>query len=304
MPEGPEIETVRRQLSALLPQQRLGKVSVSPHRLRWPANAQQLNQLTGRTVQSLHAHGKLLWLQLDTQEGLFVRLGMSGSMHAVSQQQTKKPHTHVCIDLMGTDQQLRYVDPRRFGGVWAFSSQCELQNTLQQLGPDPLRWNNTQQHSVLQQMQHSTRCIKNLLLDQKVIAGIGNIYACEALFAAKLSPFVPACHYGIEQLTRLLQCVQRTLHRAVAHQGTTFRLYRTVHEHKGQFAQQLQVFQREGSPCFTCTQPITRMVQAGRSTFLCTFCQCDKITPKIFAPVTPSANANRRHLKQRNPTTS
>lgn len=273
MPEGPEIETVRRGLVDLLLQQRFGQATVSPYRLRWPANAQQLNCLAGATVQALHAHGKLMWLQLGAERGLFVRLGMSGSMRVVPRSQPQQPHTHVCIDLMGSDQQLRYIDPRRFGGVWSFFSHNELQQQLAQLGPDPLRWSQQQQQQVLQGMQHSQRCLKNLLLDQRILAGVGNIYACEALFAAKLSPFARAHHCSTQQLQRLLQCVQQVLQQAVLHQGTSFQLYRTARGMQGQFAQRLQVFQRQGLPCLACNQPIERIAQAGRSTFLCRQCQ-------------------------------
>ena len=175
-------------------------------------------------------------------------------------------HTHLTLDLDESNTQLRFCDPRRFGGVfWLGKS-----DFAEGMGPEPL---SIRPRQLAQLLSRTTRAIKNALLDQSVVAGLGNIYVDESLFAATIHPLIPADQLSLEQITRLNRAIKSTLRRALRHRGSTLRDYRDADGLPGGFQKLHRVYAREGKPCRACKTAIERIVLGGRSTHFCPVCQ-------------------------------
>lgn len=273
MPEGPEVETVRRTLEPLLVGRTLGAGWASPQKLRTPVTTRQLAFLDKRRVLGLGRHGKLMWLDAEGDVGLLLRLGMTGKFLVEPREKPRHPHTHIVFPLDDGSEELRYVDVRRFGEVVPFKSAKERDAERERLGPDPLSWTSEQKAFVVEKLKATKRSLKEALLDQGVVAGVGNIYACEALFVAGLSPLAKGTSVPRAALEELVTAVERVLHEAVEHCGTTFSDFVDALGERGTYISHVHVFRREGEPCPRCGRPVERIVQGGRSTFLCRRCQ-------------------------------
>ena len=281
MPELPEVETVRRTLAPAIGA-RIGQIWTSGKALRLnrPVPGAALRRwLPGRRLQQVRRLGKYLLLDLDAPRdeapwSLLVHLGMSGRLRLMSSSAPRAPHTHVILDL-DHRRQLRYSDPRRFGQVELVRRSAERAHpSLAGLGRDPLEeaLDGAWLHA---QMRGRARNIKALLLDQGVIAGIGNIYASEALWEASIRPTVQARSVGRARAGALAAAVRAVLLRALDHGGTSLRDFVNADGREGQNAEYLHVYDREGAPCVRsgCGQPIRRVVIQGRATFFCPRCQ-------------------------------
>ncbi len=290
MPEGPEVETVARSLAPLITGARLGEAVVSTLPLRTPITAADLAGLAGGQVTSIGRHGKTLWIRVQTphrhrpdgdddrdgDDGLIVRLGMTGQLTVVKSSTPLPPHTHVqipFIDPAHAGTELRFRDPRRFGEVVPFVGDAGLRQGCASLGPDGLRLTDADRVLVASSLRRTSRAIKEALLDQRVVAGVGNIYAAEACFLAGLAPTRRGTSLSRVEAMRLVDGVQETLAQGVAHRGTSFSDYVDASGDVGDNARHLWVFLREGQGCRCCNTPIARIVQGARSTFWCPHCQ-------------------------------
>lgn len=273
MPEGPEVETVRRTLQPQVLGRRLGEAWVSAMALRRPVEAADFRVLQGKRVEGTGRHGKLLWLHLEGEGGIWVRLGMTGRLLVQDAKVEKHPHTHVVIPLDDGREELRYVDVRRFGEVVPYQDAALREAERARMGPDPLTWSEAERRQVAEKFKTTQRTLKEALLDQSLLAGVGNIYASEALFAARLSPFKTGCRTSKPALHRLLEATETVLQKAVAHRGTTFSDFVDSSGGEGQNLQHVAVFWREGEPCASCGRAIEKVVQGGRSTYFCRKCQ-------------------------------
>lgn len=270
MPELPEVEITRQGIDeplrgATVQALRLGKP------LRWPLGVEP-GRLVGTQVGPVQRRGKYLWLPLSPEGGLLLHLGMSGSLALLAAPGVAGPHDH--FELVTSQGTLRLTDPRRFGAVvWAPSMAEEPAATLLRgLGPEPFDPALTPQQ-FHRELQRRRSPIKAVLLAGQVVVGAGNIYACEALFAAGIDPRLRADRISRPRAERLLQAVRATLARALALGGSTLRDFRDVHGMDGAFQAQAQVYGREGQPCGQCGKPVRRIVQLQRSTFYCACCQ-------------------------------
>jgi len=270
MPELPEVETTRRSLApriagAVVTGVRLGKP------LRWPLGCDP-ESLVNRTVGDTLRRGKYLWLPL-TGGGLLMHLGMSGSL-AFRECVPEPPAAHDHFDLRTTSGTLRLTDPRRFGAVvWSTGLDADpARKLLSELGLEPFdpAFTGTYLHAALQRRRVA---IKLALLGGDIVVGAGNIYACEALFAAGIDPRTPANKISRPRAERLAEAVRAILTQALALGGTTLRDFRDTHGMAGAFQNQAQVYGREGAPCLICATPVRRIVQGARSTFFCPVCQ-------------------------------
>jgi formamidopyrimidine-DNA glycosylase len=273
VPEGPEVETVRRTLHPQVLGRLVSKVWVSSKKLRTPVRSASFRRLLGRPITGTGRHGKLLWLDMAGAGGVLIRLGMTGRVLIQPSTSPRPPHTHVVMTFDEGADELRYVDPRRFGEVVPFSSDDELGEVRANMGPDPLAWTAEERRRVLTSLRSTQRTLKDALLDQRLLSGVGNIYASEALFVARISPTTRGCDASSPALRRLLQAVEHVLTQAVVHRGTTFADFVDASGGEGQNLAHLQVFWREGEPCTRCQRPVERMVQGARSTFYCRACQ-------------------------------
>ena len=273
MPEGPEVETIRRTLEAVLVGETLGKPWVSALALRTPIRARDLRPIHGARVTRLGRHGKLLWIDVDSGAGVMVRLGMSGRLVVSERREPRPLHTHVRVTLASSGRELRYVDARRFGEVVPYADAAARDEEVARMGPDGLALTSDDERMLVDRFARTTRALKDVLLDQSILAGLGNIYAAEALFDARLSPFARADSISGDDVFRLLAASRAVLERGVAHRGTSFSDYVDGTGAQGSNQDHLSVFQREGEPCRVCNTTIERHVQGQRSTFLCPVCQ-------------------------------
>lgn len=272
MPEGPEVETVRRTLLPLVVGARLGRARVSKFALRTAITARDLAFLEGAVVDDVGRHGKLLWLRCGD-AGLCVRLGMTGRLTVELKRTTALKHTHVRIPLNDDSRELRFCDPRRFGEVVPFSSLTALDDERARMGPDGITLDDVGRMRVAETLQRTNRSVKDALLDQRVIAGVGNIYASEACFIASIDPTRSGSSLSDNEAAALVRAAETALHTGVKNRGTSFSDYVDADGQRGDNAQALLVFQREGEACGRCGAAIERFVQGARSTFWCSSCQ-------------------------------
>ena len=273
MPELPEVETVARDLRDAVTGRRIEGVNVlRPDVVRYPDGSTLPALLTGQRFEKVERQGKYLLLGLDSGDELMVHLGMTGHLLVCDADAPVPKHTHIRAAL-DDGRELRFDDARRFGRV-AYGSREALgaARVMPRLGVEPLS-DAFSQASLDAVLRHTTRTIKAALLDQKGVAGLGNIYIDEACFMAGLRP-TKRCH----RLTRreraaLLDAIPRVLASAVANRGSSVDDYRDVWNATGRHQEALQVYGRGGQPCFTCGTTLRRTTEAGRTTVYCPHCQ-------------------------------
>ncbi|MBU0725564.1 MAG: bifunctional DNA-formamidopyrimidine glycosylase/DNA-(apurinic or apyrimidinic site) lyase [Alphaproteobacteria bacterium] len=275
MPELPEVETVCRGLAPFLEGRRLVHVEQRRPDLRWPFPADFTQRLTGQRIIALRRRAKYILAELEDGTVLIVHLGMSGRLLITQGRPAElEKHDHVVL-ATEEDVWIRFNDARRFGAMdLATLETLDGHRMLAGLGPEPL--SNAFSGPILAASLAGKRTpIKAALLDQRVVAGIGNIYACEALYRAGISPRRLAASVQGIRAERLALAVKQVLAEAIAAGGSTLRDYRQADGELGYFQHSFQVYDREGLACVTpeCGRPLLRLVQSGRSTFYCARCQ-------------------------------
>jgi formamidopyrimidine-DNA glycosylase len=276
MPELPEVEVTRRGIDAPMRGARVLSARMGKP-LRWPLGVAP-NSLVGRRVGPVVRRGKYLWLPLSDPGldqgtgGLLLHLGMSGSLALLNNPPEPGKHDH--FDLQTTQGTLRLNDPRRFGAVvWSPAFDLAPAATLlQRLGPEPFDALLTPA-SFYAALQARHAPIKTALLSGELVVGAGNIYACEALFAAAIHPALRCDRISRPRAARLLAAVRSTLARALEVGGSTLRDFTDVHGVSGEFQAEAAVYGRAHLPCRVCASPVQRRAQAQRSTFFCAVCQ-------------------------------
>jgi formamidopyrimidine-DNA glycosylase len=269
MPELPEVETTRRGIEPHLVGRILAGVVVRHRGLRWPVPRNLAAALRGQRVRSVTRRGK--YLLIECERGvLILHLGMSGSLRVLPAGEPPGPYDH--FDLLFDDKVLRLRDPRRFGAVLWSRGAPNAHPLLAGLGVEPL--SGAFDGDALHRAARSRRAaIKQVLMDSRVVAGVGNIYANESLFRAGIHPATPAGKLSRERCARLAAAVRETLLDAIAAGGSTLRDFVNPEGAAGYFQVRYFVYDREGEPCRTCGRPIKRIVQGQRSTFYCPRCQ-------------------------------
>jgi formamidopyrimidine-DNA glycosylase len=269
MPELPEVETTLRGVEPWLVGRTVREVIVRDPRLRWPV-PDTIHELEGQRIEFARRRGK--YLLFTTPAGtLLVHLGMSGSLRVSDPGQPWKKHDHFALT---TDRgrQIRFHDPRRFGACLWVPGDPESHPLLAELGPEPLGPDFTTQH--LHQACHGRSApIKAVIMDSHVVTGVGNIYACEALFMAGIRPDRPAGGIAKPRLARLVTAIREVLAASIQMGGTTLRDFVNEKGEPGYFQQTLRVYDRESEPCRTCGSLVRRTVMSNRSTFFCPKCQ-------------------------------
>ena len=286
MPELPEVETVRGGLAPVLEGQRLAHVEARRPDLRFPLPQNFVQALTGARVVRLERRAKYLLARLDREDTLVMHLGMSGRFEIAGARGADRPgefhyaadpdprHAHVVFETdVGT--KITYYDPRRFGYMALVNTATmDLHPWFAGLGPEPLSEGFDAAHLV-RAFAGRRQGPKTLLLDQRIVAGLGNIYVCEALHRARISPFRAAGRISRPRLARLVAAVKAVLAEAIAAGGSSLRDYAQADGALGYFQHRFRVYDRAGRPCANpgCEGVIARRVQAGRSTFHCPVCQ-------------------------------
>jgi formamidopyrimidine-DNA glycosylase len=287
MPELPEVETVRMGLGPAMEGQRFAKVEVRDRRLRWPIAKDFEKRLTGQTVEGLGRRAKYLLTDLSSGDVLLMHLGMSGSMRLgkdsapgvyYHEKSKSTAHDHVVFH-MGNGAVITFNDPRRFGSMKIVPrTKLEHEPLLRNLGPEPLG-NEFDAAMLAKACAGKKTSLKAALSDQRVVAGLGNIYVCEALFRARLSPKRQASTIADRnggpnaRAHALVDAIEAVLHDAIKAGGSSLRDHRRADGSLGDFQHNFQVYDREGERCPKCKGRIKRIVQTGRSTFYCPSCQ-------------------------------
>lgn len=273
MPELPEVETTRLGLIPLL-NQSVAQVTIRNGSLRWPIPSDLPNILAGQTLKALTRRAKYILAHFD-HGVLLLHLGMSGRICLLSQNEPPQKHDHFDIGFTN-GQVLRLRDPRRFGAVLWAGSQPEQHVLLKSLGPEPLSDAFTGQY-LHTQLHTRSVAIKTTIMDSHLVVGVGNIYASESLFRARIHPEISAKNLTLAQCERLVTEIKSTLQDALAAGGSSLRDFFGADGKPGYFQQQYFVYGRAndkgGEPCRVCGAPIKMIRQGQRSTFYCASCQ-------------------------------
>lgn len=272
MPELPEVETVRRGLVKLIQNKTIKNVKVIYPKIITGDVGQFEQQLHGKSIQSIGRRGKFLLFNFDQGLTMISHLRMEGKYFVKSSLEPLEKHTHVIFEFVDGSQ-LRYNDVRKFGRMQLIKTQQvkEVSN-LAKLGPEPLD-NQFLLVDFIQKLAGKKKAIKPVLLDQTVVAGLGNIYADEVLWLSKIHPLTPANKLSPAQISLLRQQIIKELTAAVAAGGTTIRSYTDAFEHSGKFQFDLHVYGRQGQPCQRCGTEIVKIRVAQRGTHFCPNCQ-------------------------------
>ncbi len=270
MPELPEVETTVRGLEHVLKGRRIRRVEARRADLRRPFPKDLGQRLTGARVTALGRRAKYGLVHTDRGDTMVFHLGMSGAWRIDPAELGK--HDHLLLET-DEDRRLHLRDPRRFGSVDLVPTDTLDQwPAFQALGPEPLGGTIDGQW-LKRKFERRTAAVKLLLLDQRVVAGLGNIYACEGLFRARIDPRKAAGKVGRARLDALAQAIPAVLEDAIRAGGSTLKDFAAPDGELGYFSKQFDVYDREGEPCRECAGKVRRIVQGGRSTFFCPSCQ-------------------------------
>ncbi len=282
MPELPEVETVRRGLSPAMTGAVIARAEVNRPDLRWPFPPAMAERLTGRQVLGLRRRSKYILADLSGGETLLIHLGMSGRMLVsgdplgifAHEHPVAEKHDHVVLH-MDNGARITFNDPRRFGAMDLMASTTADQHKLlASLGPEPLG-NDFHEAHLIDAFRSKNAPVKSALLDQRIVAGLGNIYVCEALFRAGIAPTRKAGRIATRRVAHLVPIIRDVLSEAIEAGGSSLRDFRQADGELGYFQHRFDVYGREGQACHTpdCGADITRVVQSGRSSFYCRSCQ-------------------------------
>jgi len=282
VPELPEVETVRRGLAPVMEGRVILGADVRRPDLRWPLPERMADRLAGQRVERLRRRSKYILADLSSGETLLIHLGMSGRMLVSGamlgefhhHHPAPEKHDHVVLDMEG-GVRITFNDARRFGAMDLVPTErAEAHWLLAGLGPEPLG-NGFDEDYLVARLRGRNTPIKAALLDQRVVAGLGNIYVCEALHRAGVSPRRKAARIAEPRVRGLVPVIRQILSDAIEAGGSSLRDYRQADGELGYFQHTFRVYDREGDPCVTagCPGTVTRIVQSGRSSFFCPACQ-------------------------------
>ncbi len=270
MPELPEVETLKRALLPLVLDKQFERAVFFRPNLRFPIPVDTLTtQLPGQKLKTISRKAKYLLLEIKTGAMLW-HLGMSGRVTHHPSDQPQEPHTHAIFSFK-RNIHLHFIDPRRFGAILWIPKGCG-HKLLDPLGPDPLDPTTTGQ-ILFDRAKTCKGPVKHFLMNAQRLSGVGNIYACEALFEAGISPRRGAHRLSKKNWDHLLTCLRRILEKSIAAGGTTLRDFFSTNGTPGYFSIELAVYGKEGEPCKFCGATIERIIQSARSTFFCRTCQ-------------------------------
>ncbi|WP_439104412.1 bifunctional DNA-formamidopyrimidine glycosylase/DNA-(apurinic or apyrimidinic site) lyase [Celeribacter marinus] len=282
MPELPEVETVRRGLEPSMSGAIIAQADVNRPNLRWPFPDRMAERLTGARVERLRRRSKYILADLDRGETLLIHLGMSGRMTVSGDPLGQFVHTHPAAQKhdhvvfhMDNGARVTFNDPRRFGAMDLLdTATAPTHPLLAKIGPEPLG-NDFNEAHLTRAFQNKNTPVKTALLDQHIVAGLGNIYVCEVLFRAGIDPAQKVGTLSRARVASLVPIIRDVLDEAIVSGGSSLKDFRQASGELGYFQHSFRVYGREGEPCkgTGCAATVCRIVQAGRSTFFCPECQ-------------------------------
>ncbi len=282
MPELPEVETVKRGLEEFIINENIKKVYLSKLSLRFPWPKDFISKVVGKKIISIKRRAKYIIIGLSDNYSIIAHLGMSGSYKVLKKSEEQDyailKHDHLIFDL--DNFKIVYNDPRRFGYIDLTNQEPETHKFLSSLGPEPLS-NYFNADGIAKTLFNRSKPIKNLLLDQNIVSGLGNIYVCEALFRSKINPkkncskLVTSKGKPRKDLILLVQKINEVIKEAIEVGGSSLRDFSNINGKMGYFQSSFNVYNRENEKCLLdcCDGVIKRIIQSGRSTFFCSKCQ-------------------------------
>ena len=272
MPELPEVEVICQGIAPHLTGRRLTKASFSGKKLRLPTPKAKIEKwVSGQKIASVNRRAKFIVISLQNQASIIIHLGMTGRLGIFPKGTPPAKHDHVRW-LMDNQLELRFNDTRRFGSVQALSPNENIESLFDHFGPDPF-WDSFSAEYLENKAGNRSVPVKNFLMDNRVVTGIGNIYASEILFATGVNPKTPSKSIKPAQWRKIVSASRRTLKEAIRCGGTTISDYVNSSGEKGYFQVKLKVYGRDGQSCPVCTTPIGKIVLGGRASFFCEKCQ-------------------------------
>ena len=277
MPELPEVETVKRGLETVMQGFKFERVTLNRLNLRFPFDKNFISRIQGKILTSMIRRGKFLKATLSSNDVLYMHLGMSGRFSIDndlttvynSNNSTNPKHNHVTFE-MSNGVVVTYNDPRRFGFMELIAP--GEPSRLDKMGPEPLD-NMFNAPYLFNKLSGKKSAIKSALLDQSIIGGLGNIYVCEAIFKAKISPKRLAGSLTIKETETLVNEIKGVIKKAIEAGGSSLKDFASVDGNLGYFQHSFEVYGQEKKPCVVCETPIERIIQSGRSSFYCKACQ-------------------------------
>jgi formamidopyrimidine-DNA glycosylase len=270
VPELPEVETTRRGIEPHVVGRRISRLLVHDRRLRWPVDPLLAAAVTGSAIRRAGRRAKYLLIETETGT-LILHLGMSGSLRVLPVATPRVAHDHVDIEL-DSGHTLRFNDPRRFGCLMYTPENPALHPLLRSLAPEPLD-DEFDADYLAKITRRRSVAIKQLIMNSRLVVGVGNIYASEALFRARIRPRRAARSLSRAECAKLARAIKATLAMALKVGGTTLRDYVGADGNPGYFSQKLYVYERAGKPCRVCGKPVKQFTQNARSTYWCPNCQ-------------------------------
>ncbi|ELV8718081.1 TPA: bifunctional DNA-formamidopyrimidine glycosylase/DNA-(apurinic or apyrimidinic site) lyase [Vibrio vulnificus] len=269
MPELPEVEVSRMGITPHLLNQTIQSLIFRTPKLRWVIPS-ELKKLQGQVIRHIGRRAKYLIIETDVGSAI-VHLGMSGSLRVLDADFPAGKHDHVDLKL-SNGKVLRYNDPRRFG-AWLYAAPGEDHDVLGNIGPEPLTDAFDGQY-MFEKAQGKRVAVKQFIMDNKIVVGVGNIYASESLFRSRILPTRATMSLSAEEWQRLVSHIKQTLQTAIEQGGTTLKDFSQADGKPGYFAQELQVYGKAGEPCPECGEAIQELKIGQRNTFYCSYCQC------------------------------
>lgn len=270
MPELPEVETTRRGITPHIEGQVITKVVIRCPKLRYPVPVRMAREAKGQKIESVERRGKYLLLRTPVAT-MLIHLGMSGSLRLVGSDLPAEKHDHVDV-VLGNNRCLRLHDPRRFGAVLWIKGNPYQHDLLSNLGPEPLS-DEFDGEYLYSRSRNRKIAIKQFVMDNKLVVGVGNIYASESLFLAGIRPQTAAGKVSRARYEKLATAIKEVLDSAIKQGGTTLRDFVDGSGKPGYFQQQLNVYGRDEKPCNVCKKPIKHLQQGQRSSYYCPSCQ-------------------------------
>ena len=270
MPELPEVETIRKGIAPFVTGETVSDIIVRERRLRWPVSVQLRSKLIGKTIRSITRRAK--YIIFNTDHGcMLIHLGMSGSLRIITGNRPPEKHDHIDIEFT-SGISLRFHDPRRFGSIHWTNGDPMQHKLLHHLGREPLD-NEFDGNYLFMKSRKRTQSVKSFLMDSRIVTGVGNIYANEALFTAGIRPQLRAGNISKARYEKLASAIKLVLQQALARGGTTLRDFVNSEGEPGYFRTELKVYDRAGEACVRCKTIIKKLRTGQRSTFYCPTCQ-------------------------------
>jgi formamidopyrimidine-DNA glycosylase len=270
MPELPEVETIRQGLSQLIIGKKILKVSTDSPKQVQPSLARVKKAIVGATIRKVERRAKLLLIFLSNKKILAIHLKLTGRLLVRKKGAKEDSWQHVII-FLSDNKELRLADLRKFGWIRVIKNKKELKKLLSEFGPEPL--DDLDLETFKKILNSTKRAVKIVLMDQKKIAGVGNIYANDALFLAKIDPRRPANEITNQEAKKLLRAVEKVLRAGIKHRGASDQHYLDALGRKGSYQEHFLTYNRKGKKCLDCSNKIKKIKLGGRGTFYCPNCQ-------------------------------